>query len=581
MIHKIVKSIAIFLVLVSVGACDPEALVKSKTPTPIQNLLTFGPSPKDKMEIPLETAVRIKSPKSNEIFQIGTDVHFLAELTSPDPELPQPELTWMLMKNKSKLGDAIGKGLSAKRKLDKGQYSVELVATRGEKRFVQKINFKVGLLRPGVVKGPDQAGLPGTAIALLNQSGEKLSEAQTKADGTFMIEYPTDDEYKVVPAKHGYSFSPLFLQQKYSAEPMAFSGYKGELSDVLLTETPESNLNVIHMCPGKDYFLKLKIDIDDKPKRLNALLVTQDKDSERVSPFVVLDKLDGEQKLDASNRVILKVQAPTATALGVISDTYTLRVKLFDQQNRSFDAEAADQISIDPRLCFQTQSAEGVKLQEEGAVDGALKAFASVEQLYRVIQDPAVKELTAKAYFNSGLLYLQKAFADKEERPETWIKDALHNFTEALKLNKKDAESVFFIGLCYSILDGPSSDKVLKTYDQALDMNPDIYPAYEFRAQIYLASAKKESVKDSRKQEYLLEVVTDLTKYLSRYPNEQEVRKLRKQTLVRYLELTEGQDETKPKEPSAESKDQQGGKSEEAKLRTAKEALNLAKFIRK
>jgi tetratricopeptide (TPR) repeat protein len=581
MTRKIVKSIAIFLVLVSIGACDPEALVKSKTPTPLQNLLTFGPGSKAKAEIPLESAVRIKAPKPNEIFQIGSDVQFIAELNSPGPESPMPELTWMLMKNKSKLGDAIGKGLSAKRKLEKGQYSIELVATTGEKRFVQKVNFKVGLLRPGVVKGPDQAGLPGTQITLLNQTGEKLSEAQTKADGAFMIEYPTDDEYKVVPTKHGYSFSPLFLQQKYSAEPISFSGYKGEISDILLTETPDSNLNVIHMCPGKEYFLKLKIDIDDKPKRLNAMLVTKDKDSERVSPFVVLDKLDGEQKLDASNRLILRVQAPTATSLGVISDMYSMRVKLFDQQNRSFDAEASDQMAIDSRLCFQTQYAEAVKLQEEGSIEGALKAYIAIQQLYTVIQDPAVKDLTAKAYFNSGLLYLQKAFADKEERPETWLKDASHNFAEALKLNKKDAESIFFIGLCNSIMDGSSSDKVLRAYDQALDMNPDIYPAYEFRAQIYLATAAKESVKESRQKEYLLAAITDLTKYLTRNPKEQEVRKLRKQTLVRYLEPTDSQEETKPKESSAESKDRQGAKSEEAKLRTPKEAIDLAKFIRK
>ncbi len=580
MIYKIVKSIAIFSMLVAIGACDPQALVKSKVPTPIQGLLTFGPTPGAKTEIPLESAVKIKTPKPNEVFQMGSDVHFSAEMNAPDAESPLPDLTWMLMKNKSKLGDPIGKGPSVKKRLEGGQYSVELVATLGEKRFVQKVNFKVGLLRPGVVKGPDQAGLPDVEVALLSPDGEKLSGTRTKKDGSFMIEYPTDDEYKVVLNKQGYSFTPLFLQQKYSAEPMSFSGYKGEIREVLLTETPNSDLNVIHMCPGKEYFLKLVVDIEDKPKRLNAMLVTRDKDAERVTPFTILDKLDEEHKLDASNRVILRVQAPTATALGVISDMYSMRVKLFDQQNRSFDAEATDQMSIDSRLCFQLQSAEALKFQEQGLTESALKAYESIEQLYMVIQDPAAKELAARAYFNSGLLDLKMALADQEKNPDTRLKDALYSFHEVLKLNKKDAEAVFFSGLCHSLMGEKNSDQVLKAYDQALELNPDIYQAYEFRAQIYIAAAEKEHAKEDLKKRYFMKALTDLTRYLTRNPKEQDVRKARKLILARYLELTGNQDETKSK-PSSESKDQQSAKQEDVKFRPPKEAVDLSKFVRK
>lgn len=567
MIGRLDQLVLSILLICCLGGCDPEALVKTKVPKPIQEALTLEETAQNR-EIPLEAAIQIRSPKPNQLIQLGLDVVFSAQVNLPPDSSNKPELAWMLKKDK-KAAAVIGKGATVKKKLEQGQYTAELIATQGDKRVSKKVDFKVGLLRPGFVKDRAGKGMEGVTVTLHAGGRHAIvtgSTAQTKKNGSFQIEYPSDSDYRISASKPGYSFSPLSAREKWSTTPISFTGYKGEISNIVLTDKPDSQSSATRICPLQTYFLKLKIDIESKPKQLNVFLVSKDEDYVRETPFAVLTKLDEAPEYDDSGRRIFSVRSPSPAATGHILESYTLLIELLDQENVKFEVKPSGKFTIQTKYCYESQMKEAAAFQAQGAYDEALKRYDSIRELYKKAQDLESRDLIAKTYTNSAIIELTKSLNKRSTKEnngtgaDELLKAAIQNLEHAVKINKKDAEAIFLLGAAYQILGAEGDEaKALEYYSKAIDTDTSLYEAYRLRAQLYLNTRTKRNI---------MKAVDDLTTYLIGKPDDQKVRQMRKEALKLYLGHEQTPEESNP-DLSEITKQPPG------------EMIDFSKFIRK
>ena len=319
----------------------------------------------------------------------------------------KPELVWTLFPEKTPAGVPLGNGNSVRKQLDPGRYRVELALVQEGRKVAKNVNFRVVISMSGKVTAADGSGLPGTDIDLTDLEGNNVvSTTQSGRDGAFTVEFPSENQFRIVPRKKGFSFSPVSQVVKFSREPVqiVFKGVEGEISDIRLTESEKTDENVRNICPQQEAWLKLSIKFDNKIARVEPFLVQQEKDKERL---ILLDDLtdsaDAAKEHDPNAPTVLKVRIPPGSTLGVPTGLYRLRVKVYDGTGNSFSGEASAPIKMDMTQCFSDKLAEAVSAQEKGNLQEAIKTYSVLEDFGKIVEDPRqFSKDMQKAMFNRG-----------------------------------------------------------------------------------------------------------------------------------------------------------------------------------
>ncbi len=100
----------------------------------------------------------------------------------------------------------LGHGLSVKRKLDPGKYRVEVTLTVKDQKVSQSLNFREALMLSGKVVTTEGSPLPGVDLDLWDLNDQVVAKAQSGADGKFLLEFPSESTFRLMPSKKEYSF---------------------------------------------------------------------------------------------------------------------------------------------------------------------------------------------------------------------------------------------------------------------------------------------------------------------------------------------------------------------------------------
>jgi tetratricopeptide (TPR) repeat protein len=559
------------MVLIAAGlsiliGCDPETVVKSKVPEPLQKALTFGPAgaaPKGKQ--PEAASVEIAAPKNGESYPAGKEIVFRgsAKLASED-KTQKPELVWTLFPETTPAGVPLGKGSSVRKQLDPGRYRVELALVQEGRKVAKNVNFRIVISMSGKVTTADGSGLPETEIDLTDLDGNHVvSTTQSGNDGAFTVEFPSEDQFRIVPRKKGFSFTPVSQVVKFSREPvqLVFKGVKGEISDIRLTESEKAEENLGNICPQQEAWLKLSIKFDHKIARVEPSLVQQEKDKERI---ILLDDLtdsaDAPKERDPGAPTVLKVKVPAGSTLGVPAGSYRLRVKVYDDTGNSFSGEAPAPIKMDMKQCFSGKLAEAVSAQEKGNLQEAIKTYSVLEDFGKIVEDPGqFSKDMQKAMFNRGLAHLGIALSKKAgEAPILGqLNKAYSDFNAVLKVQKRDTEALLLRGAVAYL--ARNYQAAQKDFDTVLTFVPQEAAARELRAQTLVKSGLKMN---------LTPAIDDFTELVDLDPKNKDVKKSRSETLKLLVQSEKEGDDAKV-DISA------------IPLRGVGEILNVEKYLRK
>lgn len=554
------KIVLISATLFVLGGCDPEALIKSKVPPPIKDLLTSRQQVIAKKALTLEASVKIKSPKPDQVFPADRNVAFQAELNKENDSDPQPELAWKVVAENQDRGQEVGQGLSATKRFKPGNYRAELHAALGEKKVVKKVAFRVSFILSGKITAKDGAGIAQADVELLDPNDRKLvSATKSRGDGTFSLELPSDGEYLVVVRKPGFLFTPLSTEIKSAKDgPVQFSGQKGEVSDIRITETETSEDNLKTMCPSDGVFLKANIQLAEKPVSLEVFLVDPKKE-DRPAAFEVKNSGNLEEQTDGTGRTKVKITAPSAAAVGPPAKSYVVRIKITDKKRDSYLVESPQPISLDYAGCFRTRLAEGLDLQHKGKEDEAVKIYTLMEDMFNAIYDVLpYAEAMEKALFNRGLGYIKLALAETQESARIGLLNrSIQDFNRLLKARKNDAQAYMFRGVAY---DAKGDHKAaLKDYDTSIEFSPQQGSAFEVRGLANLKTGTKKN---------LLQAIDDFTVALETDPGDKVVREARKEATRTAVKFRDDPDDRKID-------------ASQVPVRPLTEWLDLPKYLRK
>ena len=546
--------------------CDPETVVKSKVPEPLQKALTFGPAgAAQKAKQAEATSVEIASPKNGEAYPAGKEIVFRgsAKLASED-KTPKPELVWTLFPEKTPAGVPLGKGNSVRKQLDPGRYRVELALVQEGRKVAKNVSFRVVISMSGKVTAVDGSGLPGTDIDLTDLEGNKVvSTTQSGRDGTFTVDFPSENQFRIVPRKKGFSFFPVSQVVKFSQEPVqiVFKGVKGEISDIRLTESEKTDENVRNICPQQEAWLKLSIKFDQKIARVEPFLVQQEKDKEKL---ILLDDLtdsaDAAKEHDPNAPTVLKVRIPPGSTLGTPTGLYRLRVKVYDGAGNSFSGEASAPIKMDMTQCFSDKLAEALSAQAKGNLQEAIKTYSVLEDFGKIVEDPhQFSKDMQKAMFNRGIAHFGIALSKKAgEAPILGqLNKAVSDFNAVLKVQKRDTEALLLRGAVTYL--ARNYQAALKDFDIVLTFVPQEAAARELRAQTLVKSGLKKN---------LTPAIDDFTELVDLDPKNKDFKKSRGEAL-KLLVRSESESDDAKVDTSA------------IPLREVGEILNVEKYVRK
>ena len=277
------KFVQVSLILAGVlilAGCDPETLIKDKVPKPIQSLLTFGSPAKGKGSKAMAATLNLIAPRTNQLFSVDQEVEFQADVRTDEPKKQEnPQFTWMLFKEPDEKGLKAATAKSFKKKLEPGNYRVEVTAAYGEQKLVKKSNFRVAFTAPGQVTVPDGAGLAGVEIVLTELNSDKVVfRTQTDPKGGFTAESLAEGDFVITPRKKEYSFSPIYKTAKLGRQSSAleFKAVKAEVDRLRLTDRAQADESLESLCPGQDAYLKLDLKAEDKPSRADVFLVVRE-----------------------------------------------------------------------------------------------------------------------------------------------------------------------------------------------------------------------------------------------------------------------------------------------------------------
>lgn len=546
--------------------CDPETMVKSKVPEPLQKALTFGPAGAAQKAKQAEAAsVEIASPKNGEAYPAGKEIVFRgsAKLASED-KTQQPELIWTLFPEKTPAGVPLGKGNSVRKQLDPGRYRVELALVQEGRKVAKNVNFRVVISMSGKITAADGSGLPETDIDLTDLEGNNVvTTTQSGRDGTFTVEFPSENQFRIVPRKKGFSFSPVSQVVQFSREPVqiVFKGVKGEISGIRLTESEKTDENVRNICPQQEAWLKLSIKCDQKIARVEPFLVHQEKDKERL---ILLDDLADSagvpKEQDPNLPTVLKVRIPPGSTLGVPTGLYRLRVKVYDDTGNNFSGEASAPIKMDMTQCFSGKLAEAVSAQEKGNLQEAIKTYSVLEDFGKVVEDPRqFSKDMQKAMFNRGIAHLGIALSKKAgEAPILGqLNKAFSDFNAVMKVQKRDTEALLLRGAVAYL--ARNYQAALKDFDTVLTFVPQEAAARELRGQTLVKSGLKKN---------LTPAIDDFTELVDLDPKNKDFKKSRSEVLKLLVRSDSEGDDAKV-DTSA------------VPLRGVGEILNVEKYVRK
>jgi tetratricopeptide (TPR) repeat protein len=546
--------------------CDPETVVKNKVPEPLRKALTFGPAgaaPKAKQSEAV--SAEIASPKNGEAYPAGKEIVFRGSAKlATEGKTQKPELVWTLFPEKTPAGVPLGNGNSVRKQLDPGRYRVELALVQEGRKVAKNVNFRVVITMSGKVTAADSSGLPGTDVDLTDLEGNKVvSTTQSGRDGTFTVEFPSEDQFRIVPRKKGFSFSPVSQVVKFSREPVqiVFKGVKGEISDIRLTESEKTDENVRNICPQQEAWLKLSIKFDQKIARVEPFLVQQEADKERL---ILLDDLtdsaDVPKERDPNLPAVLKVRIPHGSTLGVPTGLYRLRVKIYDDTGTSFSGEASAPIKMDMTQCFSDKLAEAVSAQEKGNLQEAIKTYSVLEDFGKIVEDPRqFSKDMQKAMFNRGIAHLGIALSKKAgEAPILGqLNKAFSDFNAVLKVQKRDTEALLLRGTTAYL--ARNYQAALKDFDTVLTFVPQEAAARELRAQTLVKIGLKKN---------LTPAIDDFTELVDLDPKNKDFKKSRGEAL-KLLVRSESEGDDAKVDTSA------------VPLRGVGEILNVEKYVRK
>jgi tetratricopeptide (TPR) repeat protein len=547
-------------------ACDPETVIKSKVPEPLRKALTFGPQgtgPKAKR--PGSAKVEIVAPKNGRAYPAGNQIVFQGRANMAVQEKQEkPELVWTLFLEKNPTAIPLGKGNTVRKQLDPGSYRAELAMVQAGRKISKKVTFRVVRSISGKVVGVDGTGLPGTELELTDFEGDKVVfTTQSGKNGTFSVEFPSEDKFRLIPRKKGYSFSPVSQIVKFDQKPvrLVFKAGKGEVSDIRLTESEKTEENVRNICPQQEAWLKLSMKFEHKITRVEPLLVEQEKDQERL---ILLDDLtepgNDPKERDPNAPTVMKVRVPSGSSLGTPAASYRLRVRVYDDTGNSFSGEASAPVNMDMAQCFSGKLAEALSLQEKGNLQEAIKAYKVVEDYGKIVADPRrFSRDLQRAMFNRGVAQIEIALSKQASQGPILgqLNKAVVDFNAVLKVHKRDTEALLLRGVVAYL--ARSYKAAVKDFDTVLGLAPQIVAARELRAQALIKSGRKKN---------LAPAIDDFTELVDLDPKNNAFRKSRSETL-KLLVRSENESGDAKVDTSA------------IPLRKVGEILDVGKYVRK
>jgi len=564
MISRFLKPASILAGLLLLVGCDPEGMIKSKVPESIQQLLTFAPSAR-KGKGQAMAILELTAPKSNELFPVDKEVVFLADFRTDEPKTKEnAQFTWMLFKENDPKGVKAGTGKSLKKRLEPGNYRVEVTAAYADQRLVKKTSFRVAFTAPGKVTLPEGTGLPGVEIALAKlDNHEEISRTQTDKSGSFLVESLTEGYFAIIPRMKGFSFSPFHKIAKLGRQPSAldFKAVKAEIANLRLTETAEQGESLESLCPGQDVFLKMDMKVENKPSRMEVFLVHRENEKEGM---IQLDQVSDSTEKESSaaplegRPVLLKV--PSVPHLGPLAPAYHLRVDFTDEKGNSYSSEASNTFKIDILGCFHKRFERGVALHEKGDLEQAAKMYSDAEQFGKSLQESS--QLLAgmpKVYFDRGIAYLGSAFSKEpgDAKRLNLLGKAILDFNSVLRGQNRDADALLFRGAASQ--SAGNYEAAVNDYSAVLRIEPKATEVKKLRASAYVKTGRRENLSNA---------VDDFTEVITNDPSAQDLRKSRGAVLKLIA--------------------QPSGKSEDSRVETTniplpdmRQGLDLLKYIRK
>ncbi len=493
-------SLILACVLVLFG-CDPVTLVKEKVPKPIQSLLSFGSSGKSKGAKPIIATLKLVSPKSHQLFSVDQEVAFQAEYQADDVKRKEgPQFTWMLFKEPDGKGVKTAATKSFNKKLEPGNYRIEVTVAHGEQKLVKKSDFRVAFTGKGQVVMPDGAGLGGVEIMVMEPNSDKaVFKTETDPKGAFTAEVLSEGNFVVVPRKKEYSFWPAHEITKLGREPVAlnFKAVKAEIDKLRLTEDARTDESLEAVCPGQDVYLKLDFKAEEKPARVNAFLVAREQEKERLIQLdQAYDSPDQKVAVDFGNEgKPLQLKVPLAPNLVPLAPSYSLRVNFTDPKGNSYSAEGRNPIKIDINMCFRSKFQRGVALHQKEKLEEAAKSYAEAVQFGKILQETGhLPADMPKIFFDTGLVEIGIAFAKEagEAKRLDSLQKAISYFSAVLKTQKKDVDSMFLRGMAYH--SAGDYEMAIKHYNEVLSIDSDSIEVKKLRALAYVKTGLKENL---------------------------------------------------------------------------------------
>jgi len=564
--------------------------MEKKVPKPLKQVLSSGETGTGKGAgsaapvVNLNAMVDIVSPKVNEVFGVGDEVAFRASVKLPQGGVAQDahdkakekyDLVWTLFKDDAKQGLQVGRGNSAKKKLDAGSYRVELNLIVGNRKAVKNVLFRVVHRVVGRVMDATGAGQAGVDLVLTDLEGsKKISQAKTDNKGDFFIETPPSGSYSLRPKMAGCSFYPYNRIVKFVQPPalQEFRAIKGEIIDVKLTGDAQSDENIEFVCPLQQAYLKFLVKSEAKPTGIESSLITIEKDQEKPIPLDDVSDQVATKREFGPEGTLIKVQVPAVMASGPSETTYRLRVTVVDAEKNSFSAEAPVAMKYNVMRCFKTTLDEAVSLQGKGQFEQAIKTYRVMEKFREKVDNPApFAKFMEKSTFNRGLAAIQMLLLKPpDERHElVLLNHALTDFAAASAANKADTNAVLFTGLANHLLE--NYKLAVSSYNKVLNSDPKMAAARELRAlanlkiverQIRAARhaiekleptakevgglagklvATSDALKKNTVMPEFMEAVDDFTEAIQANPEEQNLRKSRKAILKMAYDLNKSE----------------------------------------
>jgi len=556
MLSRHLVKIALVFSLVILAGCDPEALVGKKVPQPLRDVLTFGPqskkgSAKDPGAAAARASLRITSPLKNQVYPVGEKVVFAVEAKQKDGSSPpRGNLIWEIFKGKKKKRIKLGKGGRLTKKLKSGKYEAKLVFRVSKKKrkgkkvkwnvLVAKVPFRVDYTITGAVT-TGHGAVPGVDLVLTDFEGEKeFGRTRSDRKGRFSILFPREESCRLTPGKAGFSFSPLYKTLKFdnANANVNFRGAKGSVTDIEITESPDSEKPILDLCPMQEVYLKLAFSADMKPTRMEVALVRLTESGERrLLLGEAIDSAEIPNLSDPNAPRFMKIEVPEMLLRSSTDASQRLTITFYDSEGNSFSAAAKEDVRLDVGKCVRQRMAEAVGLHEKGKFEKAVKVYDIGEDFRSKLADStALAEEMEKIYFNRGLAHVSLALAEKpgSVKQTSFLQKAIADFVDVLKYHKRDADAHMFRAVARHL--GKNYEDAVHSYSEALRAEPEKGKLYELRGLARLRIGYRRN---------LSQAIDDLTEAISKKPSDQALRKTRRDALMLDVKTDRKSDDTK------------------------------------